>query len=118
MVGGPPERVLQVACPSGGVNARFWTLSDTEFSDLDIFAGLIYRTLTAGKFLLWGFSGGSAVKNPPANADAETWVQSLGQEDPLEKEMATHSSTLAWKIPWMEEPGRLQSMGSPRVGHD
>ena len=48
----------------------------------------------------------------------ETWVQSLGQEDPLEKEMATHSSTLAWKIPWMEEPGRLQSMGSQRVGHD
>ena len=48
----------------------------------------------------------------------ETWVQSLGQEDPLEKEMATHSSTLAWKIPWMEEPGRLQSMGSQRVGHN
>ena len=48
----------------------------------------------------------------------ETWVQSLGQEDPLEKEMATHSSTLAWKIPWMEEPGRLQSMGSQRVGHE
>ena len=42
----------------------------------------------------------------------ETWVQSLGQEDPLEKEMATHSSILAWKIPWLEEPGRLQSMGS------
>ena len=40
----------------------------------------------------------------------ENWVRSLGQEDPLEKEMATHSSTLAWKIPWMEEPGRLQSM--------
>ena len=48
----------------------------------------------------------------------ETWVQSLGQEDPLEKEMATHSSTLAWKIPWMEEPGGLQSMGSQRVGHN
>ena len=48
----------------------------------------------------------------------ETWVQSLGQEDPLEKEMATHSSILAWKIPWTEEPGRLQSMGSQRVGHD
>ena len=47
----------------------------------------------------------------------ETWVQSLGREDPLE-EMATHSSTLAWKIPWMEEPGRLQSMGLQRVGHD
>ena len=48
----------------------------------------------------------------------ETWVLSLGWEDPLEKEMAPHSSTLAWKIPWMEEPGRLQSMGLQRVGHD
>ena len=48
----------------------------------------------------------------------ETRVQSLGWEDLLEKEMATHSSTLAWKIPWMEEPGRLQSMGSQRVRHD
>ena len=48
----------------------------------------------------------------------ETQVQSLGQEDPLEKEMANHSSTVAWKIPWTEEPGRLQSMGSQRVGHD
>ena len=48
----------------------------------------------------------------------ETWVQSPGWEDPLEKEMATHSSTLAWKIPWMEEPGRLQSMGSQRVRHN
>ena len=48
----------------------------------------------------------------------ETWVQSLGQEDPLEKEMATHSSIFAWKITWMEEPGGLQSMGSQRVGQD
>ena len=48
----------------------------------------------------------------------ETWVRSLGREDPLEKEMTTHSSTLAWKIPWTKEPGRLQSMGSQRVGHD
>ena len=48
----------------------------------------------------------------------ETRVQSLGWEDPLEKEMATYSNTLAWKIPWMEEPGRLQSMESQRVGHD
>ena len=48
----------------------------------------------------------------------ETWVRSLGQEDPLEKEMATHSSILAWKIPWTEESGGLQSMGSQRVGHD
>ena len=48
----------------------------------------------------------------------ETWVQSLGQEDPLEKEMATHSSILAWRIPWTETPDGLQSMGSQRVGHD
>ena len=53
------------------------------------------------------------VKHQPAMW--ETRVQSLGQEDPLEKEMATHSSTLAWKIPWTEEPGRLQSMGLQRV---
>ena len=48
----------------------------------------------------------------------ETWVLSLGREDPLEKEMATHSSILAWRIPWREECGRLQSTGSQRVGHD
>ena len=48
----------------------------------------------------------------------ETWVRSLGQEDPLKKEMATHSSILAWKILWTEKPGRVQSMGSQRVGHD
>ena len=48
----------------------------------------------------------------------ETWVQSLGWEDPLEKKMAVHSSTIAWKIPWTEEPGRLQSMGSHKVGHN
>jgi len=48
----------------------------------------------------------------------ETWVRSLGREFPLEKEMATHSSTLTWKIPWTEEPGRLQSVGLQRVGYD
>ena len=47
----------------------------------------------------------------------ETWVRALGWEDPLEKEMASHSSTVAWKIPWTEEPGKLQSMGWQRVGH-
>ena len=58
-------------------------------------------------------------KNPPANADLqETPGRSLGREDPLEEEVATHSSILAWKIPWTEEPGRLPSMGSQRVGHD
>ena len=57
-----------------------------------------------------------AIKHLPAMR--ETWVRSLGWEDPLEKEKATHSSTLAWKIPRMEEPGRLQSMGSQRVRHN
>ena len=56
------------------------------------------------------------VKNLPAVQ--ETWVRSLGREDPLEEEMTTHSSILAWRIPWTEEPGGLQSMGSQRVGHD
>ena len=56
------------------------------------------------------------VKRLPATQ--ETWVRSLGWEDPLEKEMETHSSTLAWKIPWTKEPGRLESMGSQRVRHD
>ena len=55
------------------------------------------------------------VKNPLAMQ--ETWIRSLGQKDPLEKEMATHSIILAWEIPWTEEPGGLQSMGSQRVGH-
>ena len=76
----------------------------------------------------WGNNGNSdrlyflaslvAQKIKRLPAMQETWVQSLGQEDPLEKAMAPHSSTLAWKIPWMEELGRLQSMGSLRVGHD
>ena len=59
------------------------------------------------------------VKNLPAMQETqETWVQSLGREDPLEKEMATHSSVLAWKIPWTEKPDGLQSTGSQRVSYD
>ena len=58
-------------------------------------------------------------KNPPAMPETqEMWVQSLGQEEPLEKETATHTSILAWEIPWTEEPGRPQSIGSQRVRHD
>ena len=67
----------------------------------------IYLPLT----IYLGFPDGSVVKNLPAVQ--ETWVQSLGQENSLEKETGTHSSTLAWKIPWTEEPGRLKSIGSP-----
>ena len=63
-----------------------------------------------------GFPVAQTVKNP--SAMQEIWVLSLGREDPLEEGMAIHFSILAWRIPWTEEPGRLQSMGSLRVRHD
>ena len=69
-----------------------------------------------GIFYTWASLAAQTVKNLPAIP--ETQVQFLGQEDPLEKGMATHSNILAWRIPWTEEPDRLQSMGSCRVGHD
>ena len=69
-----------------------------------------------------GFPGGATVKNWPVMQETqEAWVQSLGGEEPLEEEMANHSSILAWKIPWTEEPGRLQSIGrseARRVGKE
>ena len=65
------------------------------------------------KFLIFILNGGSVIKNLPAMQ--KTWVQSLGQEDPLEKEMATHSSILVWEIPWTEEPDGPQSMGSQKI---
>ena len=65
------------------------------------------------------FPSGSVVKNPPAMQELQvTLVRSLGQEDPLEEDMATHSSILAWRIPWTGEPSGLQSIGWQRVGHD
>ena len=78
------------------------TKSQTQLSDFHYFGGASQLVLV--------------VKNLPAMQEIQ--VQSLGQEDPLQKEMATHYSALAWKISWTEEPGRLQSMGSQRVGHD
>ena len=66
-----------------------------------------------------GFHAGSAVKNPLAMQELqEMWVPSLGQKDPLEESMATQSSILAWRIPWTEGPGGLQSIGLQRVRHD
>ena len=70
--------------------------------------------LNSEKYL--GFPGGSMVKNPPTMQEMQ--VRSLGGEDPLKKEMATHTSILAWEIPWTEEPGGLQSMGLQRVGYN
>ena len=69
-----------------------------------------------GVVITWASLVARVVKN--LLAMQETWVPSLGQEDPLEKGMPTHSSVLTWRIPWTEEPGGLQSMGSQRVGHD
>ena len=66
-----------------------------------------------------GFPGGSVVKNLPASSgDIGDVVLSLDKEDPVEEQMTTYSSILAWRIPWTEEPGRLQSIGSQRVGHN
>ena len=74
---------------------------------------LIIISYKVNLYIKLGFPGGSLVANLLAMQDMqETWVQSLGPEDPLEKEMANHSSTPAWEIPWTEEPGRLQFMGS------
>ena len=67
----------------------------------------------------WGFPGGASGKEPACNAgDTEHEASILGREDPLEKDMAAHSSILAWEIPWPEECGGLQSIGSQRVGHN
>ena len=70
-------------------------------------SGLVFKWFLLCEFSLFDLPGMQGTR-----------VRSLGREDPLEKEMATHSSTLAWRITWREKPGRLQSMGSQRVGHD
>ena len=76
---------------------------------------IIIKNFKVHRYIKLGFPGGSVVKDLLAMQKMqETWVQSLGLEYPLEKEMATHSSTLAWEIPWTEESGRLQSMGSQK----
>ena len=74
------------------------------------------RDLEKTFICIWDFPGGSVVKNPPAKK--EMWVQSLGWDDPLEEEMATYSILHSWRIPWTEEPHRLQFMGSQRVRHN
>ena len=74
------------------------------------------QELDVGEELLWASRVIQLVKNPPAMQ--KTWVQSQGREDPLEEDVATHSSILAWRIPWTEEPGGLQSVGPQRVRHD
>ena len=86
--------------------SEFKTLKEPCQLEIGICCQLLHRASLVAKGL------------KPLPAMWETWVWSLGQEDPLEKEMATQSSTLAWRIPWTEEPGRLQSTGLQSVGHD
>ena len=97
-LGKPMDRGAWQATVTG--ITKSWTLNDLHFTSLPRGASLVVQR----------------VKCLPAMQ--ETWVRSLGQEDPLEKEMAIHSRTIDWKIPWTEEPSRLQSMGSQRVGYD
>ena len=96
--------------------------SQTQLSDWTTTLYCIWSLLFqswAHTVSILGFPGSSDSKASACNAgEFDPWVRSLGREDPLEKEMATHSSTLAWRIPWTEEPGRLQPTGSQRVGHD
>ena len=91
-------------------------LSEGEETVLPLSLSLFFFSFLCGSKPTEGFLVTQSVKNVPTVQEIR--VQSLGLEDPLEKEMATHSSTLAWKIPWTEEPGGLQTMGSERVGHD
>ena len=90
------------------------TIALTIWTCVDKVMSLLFNMLS--RFVCRASLVAQTVKRLPA--EWESRVRSLGWEDPLEKEMATHSSTLAWKIPWAEEPGRLQSMGSQRVRHD
>ena len=88
---------------------RFFTISCHQRSNYNIICLYVY-------IIIWASLVAQMVKHPPAMQ--ETWVLSLGWEDPLEKEMAAHSSILPWKIPWTEKPGGLESTGLQRVGHD
>ena len=104
---------------------HFQTLLSYRLLQIIEYSSLCYTVGTLGLLLLYilvvdvGFPSSTVVKNHlPMQETQEKWVQSLGQEDPLEQEIETHSSILTWKIPWMEGPGGLQSMESRRVRHN
>ena len=107
-----PGKIIGVGCqslPQGIFLTHGWKLGLQHCRQTH------YRLSHQGRLYLYTYILAQMVKHLPTIR--ETLVRSLAREDPLEKEMANHSSTLAWKIPWTEEPGRLQSMGSERVGH-
>ena len=110
---------LHLVTISDVINSISFLREEIGLEKLDHFPRI--KLLTNGRYYIrtLGVPCGSAVKNLPLMQEPqETQIQSLGQEDPLEKGMATHSSGLAWRIPWTEEPGGLQSMESQRIGHD
>ena len=116
---------LQYSCLENLMDGGVWwailhifTKSWTRLSNFTFHfqSSLLISMICIRNKLSWTSLVAQTVKHLPTVQ--ETWVQSLRQEDLLEKEMATHSSILAWEIPWMEEPGRLQTMGSQRVRHD
>ena len=110
------QRRIQPERSASSMVVGGWSTSDLK-GGLGGTASMI-RVVIYGLSIVWSRASPMAqmVKNLPAVQ--ETWVRSLGQEDLLEKEMATHSSILAWEIPWTEQPGGLQSIGSQRVGRD
>ena len=87
----------------------------SAFLDMRRYKNWTHKTSSWKYIIVWSLVAQTVKRLPTMQ---ETWVRTLGQEDPLEKEMATHSSILAWKMPWTEEPGWLLSMGSQRVGHN
>ena len=111
----PQTKTVQYKCELHLQFKIFWKTHEKVTGEInfnDVFYLIQYTQNT--RLLQW-LSG----KESPARQEAQaTWVLFLSQEDPLEEEMATHSSILAWRISWAEESGRLQSMGSQRVGHD
>ena len=91
-------------------------MSEARMTTLILTFPQVYIGDVSTSSVLWASLVAQTIKNLPEMW--ETWVRALGWEDPLKKEMAIHSSAIAWKIAWTEEPGRLQSMGSQRVGND
>ena len=109
---------LQTRCyfysHSHGLKTRKW--QNWVCAQASFTPDLCFHVSTALNFIIGVGMVAQMIKNPPLVQ--ETWVQPLGQEDPLEEGMATHSSILAWRVPWTEEPGELQCIGSQRVRHN
>jgi len=110
---------LVVSSSSQGASERRFLILTAFSVSISFHGSHLWCQILKSLYLTLGFSGGSVVKNLPVMQESqETQVLSLGQEDPLKEEMATHSSIFAWRILWTEKPGGLHSIGLQRVGHD